>query len=69
MTTLFFIVLFIVIGIALTTTKINDASSPIKFKKIGYACFGLAVKTFAAGSFTIIEPGYVGVQVTFGSVG
>ena len=64
---LFFIVLFIVIGIALLNTRVT--SSEIKFKKFGYASFGLAVLAIIAGSFTIIDPGYVGVPVTFGSVG
>ena len=64
---LFFIVLFIVIGTALLNTRVT--SSEIKFKKFGYASFGLAVLAIIAGSFTIIDPGYVGVPVTFGSVG
>lgn len=69
MMTLFFIVLFIVVGAALMTIKSVDASYPIRFKKIGYVSFGLAILAFVAGSFTIIEPGYVGVPVTFGNVG
>ncbi len=69
MATLFFIALFIVVGIALLTVKVGDTQYPIKFKKIGYASFGLAIISFVAGSFTIIEPGYVGVPVTFGNVG
>ncbi len=69
MTTLFFILLFIVIGAALLSVKISNVSYPIRFKKIGYASFGLAVLAFVAGSFTVVEPGYVGVPVTFGNVG
>jgi len=69
MTTLFFILLFIVIGIALISVKVRDTEYPIKFKKIGSASFGLAIITFIIGSFTIVEPGYVGVPVTFGNVG
>ncbi|HUI30164.1 MAG TPA: prohibitin family protein [Candidatus Acidoferrales bacterium] len=69
MSTLFFIVLFIVIGIALVTIKSRDVSYPVKFKKIGLASFGLAAMSFVIGSFTVIEPGYVGVPVTFGNVG
>lgn len=57
MATLFFIALFIVVGIALLTVKVGDTQYPIKFKKIGYASFGLAIISFVAGSFTIIEPG------------
>jgi len=69
MMTLFFIVLFIVVGIALLTVKVTNTSYPINLKKFGYASLGLAVLAFVAGSFTIIEPGYVGVPVTFGNVG
>ena len=69
MLTLFFIVLFIVIGIALLGIKTREVSYPIKFKKLGYASFGLAAIFLVAGSFTVIEPGYVGVPVTFGNVG
>ncbi len=69
MITLFFIVLFVVVGIALLTVKASDASYNIRFNKIGYVSFGLAVLSFAVGSFTIIDPGYVGVPVTFGNVG
>ena len=66
---LFFVVLFIVIGIALLNVKGNYNSYPIKFKKFAYISFGLAILSIIAGSFTIIEPGYVGVPVTFGNVG
>ncbi len=69
MTTLSLIVLFIVVGIALLNVKVGDGSYPINLKKFGYASFGLAILAFIAGSFTIIEPGYVGVPVTFGTVG
>jgi len=69
MTTSFFIVLFAAIGIALLTVRGRDISYPINFKKIGFVSLGLAVLAFGAASFTIIEPGYVGVPVTFGNVG
>ena len=64
---LLFIVLFIVIGIAFINVK--ETPYPVKFKKLGYASFGLAILSIIAGSFTIVEPGYVGVPVTFGNVG
>lgn len=69
MMTLFFIALFIVAGIALLNIKVSDPSYPIRFKKFGYASLALAILSFAVGSFTIVEPGYVGVPVTFGDVG
>jgi len=69
MTTSFLVVLFAAIGIALLTIKGGDASFPINFKKAGFLSLGLAVLAFGAASFTIIEPGYVGVPVTFGNVG
>jgi regulator of protease activity HflC (stomatin/prohibitin superfamily) len=69
MMTLFLVALFIVIGIALLNVKITNTAYPVNVKKFGYASFGLAIVAFAAGSFTIIEPGYVGVPVTFGNVG
>ena len=69
MTTSFFILLFIALGIALLTFKPRDVSYPIKFKKLGYASLGLAILALISESFTIIEPGYVGVPVTFGNVG
>ena len=47
----------------------REGISPINFKKLGYASLGLAVLAFVSASFTIIEPGYVGVPVTFGNVG
>ncbi len=69
MITLFFIVLFIVVGIALVSVKVTDESYPIKFRKMGYASFVLALISFGAGSFTVVEPGDVGVPVLFGNVG
>ncbi len=69
MTTSFFILLFIALGIALLTFKPRDVSYPIKFKRLGYASFALAFFSLISASFTIIEPGYVGVPVTFGNVG
>jgi len=69
MTTSFFIVLFAALGIALLTVRRRDASYPIDFRKAGFVSLGLAVLAFSAASFTIIEPGYVGVPVTFGNVG
>ena len=67
MSDLLLIVLFIVIGIALFNAK--ESNSPIKLKKLAFASFGLAFVAVIAGSFTVIEPGYVGVPVTFGNVG
>jgi regulator of protease activity HflC (stomatin/prohibitin superfamily) len=69
MTTSFFALVFVVIGIALLTFKARGVSDPVKLKKLGYASFGLAVLILVSASFTIIEPGYVGVPVTFGTVG
>ena len=69
MTTSFFALVFVVIGIALLTFKASGVSDPVRLKKLGYASFGLAVLILASASFTIIQPGYVGVPVTFGSVG
>lgn len=69
MATSFFIVLFAVAGIALLTVKVRAGSYPFNFKKAGYASLGLAVIALLSESFTIIEPGYVGVPVTFGNVG
>jgi regulator of protease activity HflC (stomatin/prohibitin superfamily) len=69
MTTSFFIVLFIVVGIALLTVKVRAGSYPFNFKKAGYASLALAVIALLSESFTIIQPGYVGVPVTFGNVG
>ena len=69
MTTSFFIVLFAAVGIALLTVKVRDGSYPFSFKKIGYVSLGLAVLALVSASLTIIEPGYVGVPVTFGNVG
>lgn len=69
MNTSFLILLFIAIGIALLTAKARNVSYPINFKKIGLASLGLAVLIMISESFTIIDPGYVGVPVTFGNVG
>jgi regulator of protease activity HflC (stomatin/prohibitin superfamily) len=69
MTTSFFIVLFAAIGIALLTFKPRNVFYPISFKKLGYISFGLALLSLLSASFTIIQPGYVGVPVTFGNVG
>jgi regulator of protease activity HflC (stomatin/prohibitin superfamily) len=69
MTNSFFIVLFAVAGIALLVIKPRNVQYPFNYKKFGLASLGLAVLALLAQSFTIIEPGYVGVPVTFGSVG
>ncbi len=69
MTTSFFILLFVAAGITLLTFKGRDASYPMNFKKMGYASLALAVLALISESFTIVEPGYVGVPVTFGNVG
>ena len=65
----FFIVLFAAIGIALLTLRVGGSSFPFNPKKLGYASLGLAFVALLSESFTIIEPGYVGVPVTFGNVG
>jgi len=69
MNTSFLILLFIAIGIALLSAKARNVSYPINLKKIGFASLGLAVLIMISESFTIIDPGYVGVPVTFGNVG
>jgi prohibitin 1 len=69
MTISFLVVFFAAVGIALLTVRRKDASYPIDFRKAGFVSLGLAVLAFGAASFTIIEPGYVGVPVTFGNVG
>jgi len=69
MSTSFFILFFIALGIALLTFKQRDTVYPIKFKKLGLLSFGLAFLSLLSASFTIIEPGYVGVPVLFGNVG
>ena len=69
MITAFVIVLLVIVGIVLLTVKSRNVSPPVDFKKFGYASLGLAVLFWASESFTIIEPGYVGVPVTFGNVG
>ena len=62
------IVLLAALGIALLTVKPRNVSYPFNFKKFGYASLGLAVLALISESFTIIDPGYVGVPVTFGNV-
>ena len=69
MTTSFLIVLFAAIGIALLAFKPRNVFYPISFKKLGYISLGLALLSLLSASFTIIQPGYVGVPVTFGNVG
>ena len=69
MSAFFFIVLLTAAGIALLTVKGRNAPTPFPLRKLGYASLGLAVLAVIAASFTIIEPGYVGVPVTFGNVG
>ena len=69
MTALFLVAVFAVIGIVLLFAKPRDASYPVNFRKFGFASLGLAVVSLLSASFTIIEPGYVGVPVTFGTVG
>jgi regulator of protease activity HflC (stomatin/prohibitin superfamily) len=69
MTPSFFALVFVAIGIALLTFKARGISDATKLRKLGYASFGLAVLILISASFTIIEPGYVGVPVTFGNVG
>jgi regulator of protease activity HflC (stomatin/prohibitin superfamily) len=69
MATSFFALVLVVIGIALLTFKARGISDAVKLKKLGYASFGLAILILVSASFTIIEPGYVGVPVTFGNVG
>jgi regulator of protease activity HflC (stomatin/prohibitin superfamily) len=64
----FFIVLFAAVGIALLTIKPRNVLYPINLKKLGFASLGLAVLSLLSASFTIIQPGYVGVPVTFGNV-
>ena len=69
MTTSLFILLFVVVGIVLLTVSPRNVSRPAELKKLGYASFGLAALFLVFASFAIIEPGYVGVPVTFGNVG
>ncbi len=69
MPTSLLIVVFIVAGIVLLTLKSRNASRPGEFRKLGFASFGLAALFLLSASFTIVEPGYVGVPVTFGNVG
>ncbi|HEY9166403.1 MAG TPA: prohibitin family protein [Candidatus Kryptonia bacterium] len=69
MTTLFLTVLFVVVGFALLTAKSSDPRFGANIKRLGFLSFGLAVIVFLAASFTVIEPGYVGVPVLFGNVG
>jgi regulator of protease activity HflC (stomatin/prohibitin superfamily) len=69
MNTSFLIVLFAAIGVALLTVKVRDEAFPFNPKKLGLAVLGLALLALLSESVTIIEPGYVGVPVTFGNVG
>ena len=69
MATSFIILLLTAIGIALLTVKSRDGYSRIPLKKLGFASLGLAALYLVSASITIIEPGYVGVPVTFGTVG
>jgi regulator of protease activity HflC (stomatin/prohibitin superfamily) len=69
MTASFFIAFFAAIGIALLAFKPRNVFYPISFKKLGYISLGLALLSLLSESFTIIQPGYVGVPVTFGNVG
>jgi len=69
MSTSFLILVFIAVGVALMTFKPMEVVYPIKFKRLGLLSFGLAFLAFISASFTIIEPGYVGVPVLFGTVG
>ena len=69
MPTSFLIILFAVVGIILLKTRAGDIPYPINVKKFGFASLGLAVLFLLSASFTIIEPGYVGVPVTFGTAG
>ena len=65
----FFILLFAIVGIVLLTVKPRNMQYPVNLKKFGLASLGLAVLSLIAASFTIVQPGSVGVPVTFGSVG
>jgi regulator of protease activity HflC (stomatin/prohibitin superfamily) len=69
MSTSFFIVVFVIVGIVLLTVKSKNVAYPVNFKKLALASFGLAVLFLISASLTIIEPGFVGVPVTFGNVG
>jgi len=69
MSALFFIVVFTVAGILLLTVRQRNIPSPVPFKRLGVISLVLAAASVLAASFTIIEPGYVGVPVTFGNVG
>ena len=69
MNTLFLIMVFTVVGITLLIVKPRNVAYPFSYKKLGLLSLGLAVLSLLSASFTIVEPGYVGVPVTFGSVG
>ncbi len=69
MTTSLLVLILIAVGITLLTSRARDAASPVKLKNLGLASLGLAVVALISESFTVIEPGYVGVPVTFGNVG
>ena len=63
------IVFFIGLGFVLLTVKPGNIPFPFQMKKFGFASFGMAALILLSESVTIIEPGYVGVPVTFGNVG
>ena len=63
------ILFFAVAGVALLTVKPRNVASTGNFKKLGLFSLVLAVISLLGASITIIEPGYVGVPVTFGNVG
>jgi regulator of protease activity HflC (stomatin/prohibitin superfamily) len=65
----FFIVVFVIVGIVLLTAKSRNVAYPVNLKKLALASFGVALLFLISASLTIIEPGYVGVPVTFGNVG
>jgi regulator of protease activity HflC (stomatin/prohibitin superfamily) len=69
MNTAFLILLLAAVGIGLLMFGPRNTAYPANFKKLGYAFLGLALIALLSESFTIIEPGYVGVPVTFGNVG
>ncbi len=65
----FLIIVFIILGIVLLTAKPRNVGRPVDYRKLGLASFGVAVLALLSASFTIIEPGFVGVPVLFGNVG
>jgi regulator of protease activity HflC (stomatin/prohibitin superfamily) len=68
MSALFFIVVFTVAGILLLTFKGRNAPSSVPYRRFGIISLVLAGLSVLSASFTIIQPGYVGVPVTFGNV-